>query len=85
MDPSRFVLSDRQWLAIEPLCPGGLTAPGRTGADTRLFLEHFRVRMNRKGFPFKRISDSSCVLGEEASMHGSISFRRPSHPGDPRR
>lgn len=39
MDPSRFVLNDRQWLAIEPLCPGGLTAPGRTGADTRLFLE----------------------------------------------
>ena len=39
MDPSRFVLTDRQWLAIEPLCPGGLTAPGRTGSDTRLFLE----------------------------------------------
>ena len=39
MDPSRFVLTDRQWRAIEPLCPGGLAAPGRTGADTRLFLE----------------------------------------------
>ncbi|MCV6600588.1 MAG: IS5 family transposase [Cohaesibacter sp.] len=39
MDPSRFVLTDRQWLTIEPLCPGGLSAPGRTGVDTRLFLE----------------------------------------------
>ncbi|MEZ5772420.1 MAG: IS5 family transposase [Defluviimonas denitrificans] len=39
MDPSRFVLTDRQWLAIEPLCPGGVAAPGRTGNDTRLFLE----------------------------------------------
>ena len=39
MDPSRFVLTDQQWRAIEPLCPGGSTAPGRTGRDTRLFLE----------------------------------------------
>ncbi len=39
MDPSRFILTDRQWLAIEPLCPGGLTAPGRTAHNTRLFLE----------------------------------------------
>ncbi|MFD1747644.1 IS5 family transposase, partial [Rhizobium helianthi] len=39
MDTSRFVLTDRQWQAIASLCPGGATAPGRTGADTRLFLE----------------------------------------------
>ena len=39
MDPSRFVLTDLQWRTIEPLCPGGLSAPGRTGSDTRLFLE----------------------------------------------
>lgn len=39
MDPSRFVLTDCQWQAIEPLCPGGLAAPGRTGSDTRLFRE----------------------------------------------
>ncbi|MFO7900067.1 MAG: transposase, partial [Planctomycetota bacterium] len=39
MDRSRFVLTDRQWLLIEPLCPGGVAAPGRTGGDTRLFLE----------------------------------------------
>ena len=39
MDPSRFVLTDRQWCAIEPLCLGSLTVPGRNGADTRLFLE----------------------------------------------
>lgn len=29
----------RQWLAIEPLWPGSLTGPGRTGRDRRLFLE----------------------------------------------
>lgn len=39
MDTSRFVLTDRQWQAIAALCPGGATAPGRTGADTRLCLE----------------------------------------------
>ena len=39
MDPSRFVLTDRQLLVIEPLCPGGVAAPGRAGNDTRLFLE----------------------------------------------
>lgn len=39
MDPSRFVLSDDQWHAIEPLCPGGITAPGPAGNDTRLLLE----------------------------------------------
>ena len=39
MDRSRFVLTDRQWELIEPLCPGGAHAPGRTGRDTRLFLE----------------------------------------------
>ncbi len=39
MDRSRFVLTDRQWFSIEPLCPGGVTTPGRTGGDTRLFLE----------------------------------------------
>lgn len=39
MDRSRFVLTDRQCRLIEPLCPGGAHAPGRTGRDTRLFLE----------------------------------------------
>ena len=39
MDTSRFVLTDRQWRAIESLCPGGPTAPGRTGGAARLFLE----------------------------------------------
>lgn len=39
MDPSRSVLTDRQWSVIEPFCPGGKHTPGRTGSDTRLFLE----------------------------------------------
>lgn len=39
MDRSRFVLTDRQWAVIAPLCPGRAGMPGRTGADNRLFLE----------------------------------------------
>ncbi|MEY1557994.1 transposase [Yoonia sp. R2331] len=39
MDLSRYVLTDRQWRAVEPICPGSLSATGRTGRDTRFFLE----------------------------------------------
>ncbi len=39
MDPSRLVLTDRPWLAIGPLCPGSVAAPGRAVSDTRLFLK----------------------------------------------
>ncbi len=54
MDPSRFVLADRQWLAIDPLCPGGRAAPGRTGSDAGLFLEAV-LRIVRPG--------ATCRLG----------------------
>jgi transposase len=39
MDRDRFVLTDRQWAVIAPLCLGRAEMPGRTGADNRLFLE----------------------------------------------
>ena len=39
MDKARFVISDAQWAKIEPCCPGKKTDPGRTGKDTRLFME----------------------------------------------
>jgi hypothetical protein len=33
-------------------------------------LEHFSSLLNRAGFPRRGKSDSSCVLAEEAGMHG---------------
>ena len=39
MDGSRFVITDAQWARMEPHCPGKKTDPGRTGVDTRLFME----------------------------------------------
>ena len=49
MDPSRFVLTDRQWLVIEPLCPGGVAAPGCCTPQTgrmRSFLIRFFSRLS---------------------------------------
>jgi len=39
MDRSRFVLTDRQWAIIEPLCLGRADTRGSTGRDNRLFVE----------------------------------------------
>ena len=39
MDRNRFVITDAQWAKMEPHCPGKKTDPGRTGVDTRLFME----------------------------------------------
>ena len=36
---NRFVLTDAQWVKIEPLCLGKPTDPGRSGSDNRMFLE----------------------------------------------
>jgi hypothetical protein len=35
-----------------------------------LTLEHFPIGLNRRGFPNQHLSDSSCMLVLEASMHG---------------
>ena len=35
----RFVITDRQWLLMEPHCLGKKSDPGRTGGEGRLFLE----------------------------------------------
>ncbi len=44
----RTVLNDHQWAAIEPLCLGKKTDPGRSGTNNRLFLEAvlFKARTN---------------------------------------
>ena len=39
MDEVRLVLTDRQWLLIEPHLPGKTIDPGRTAQDNRLFVE----------------------------------------------
>ncbi|HEV3166894.1 MAG TPA: hypothetical protein VGZ22_22900, partial [Isosphaeraceae bacterium] len=41
-------------------------------------LEHFPIRLNRRGFPNQHLSDSSCMLVLEASMHGQSPFERSS-------
>ena len=35
----RFVLTDVQWARMEPHCLGKVTGPGRSGRNTRLFME----------------------------------------------
>ena len=39
MPIEHYIVTDRQWLLIEPLCLGKKPDPGRTGGDGRLFLE----------------------------------------------
>ncbi len=36
---ARYVLTDRQWEKMEPLCLGKQGDPGRTGANARMFKE----------------------------------------------
>lgn len=35
----RFIITDGQWLKMEPHCLGKPSDPGRTGSDNRMFLE----------------------------------------------
>ena len=39
MPIDRYIITDRQWLLMEPRCPGKKFDPGRTGGDARLFFE----------------------------------------------
>ena len=39
MPIDRYVITDRHWSKMEPLCLGKASDPGRTGGDARLFLE----------------------------------------------
>jgi len=47
-------------------------------SDLTKRLEHFPIRLNRRGFPNQHLSDSSCMLVLEASMHGQSPFERSS-------
>ena len=39
MPTDRYIITDRQWVLMEPHCLGKTPDPGRTGGDGRLFLE----------------------------------------------
>jgi transposase len=48
----RFVISDAQWVLMEPHCLGKNTDPGRSGGDARLFLEGV-LWIARTGAPWR--------------------------------
>ncbi len=56
----------------------GLSVSPRAAIPIQLIkhwsLVHFPISLNRWGFPNLRVSDSNCVLAEEAGMHGQSSF-----------
>jgi len=52
MIEDRFVISDRQWVLMEPHCLGKKRDPGRTGGDGRLFLEAI-LWIARTGSPWR--------------------------------
>ena len=47
-----------------------LIARAKAETAKRLALEQFPSPLNREGFPNQLCCDSSCMLVEEASMHG---------------
>ena len=49
---TRMVLSDAQWVLIEPHCLGKKSDPGRTGGDTRVFMEAV-LWIARTGAPWR--------------------------------
>src|ERR1700712_1049550 len=48
----RFILTDAQWKMMEPVCLGKPTDPGRTGGNTRLFVEAV-LWIARAGSPWR--------------------------------
>lgn len=53
---TRMVLSDAQWALIEPHCLGKKSDPGRTGGDTRVFMEAV-LWIARTGAPWRDLPD----------------------------
>jgi len=53
---TRKVLTDAQWALMEPYCLGRKCDPGRTGGDTRLFLEAV-LWIARTGAPWRDLPE----------------------------
>ena len=54
---NRWVLKDEQWERVAPLLPGKAGDPGRTGSDSRLFLEAV-LWMVRTGAPWRDLPEA---------------------------
>ena len=52
----RYVLSDAQWVKMEPLCLGKKTDRGRSGRDNRLFVEAV-LWIARTGSPWRDLPE----------------------------
>ena len=57
---TRYVLTDAQWVRMEPHCLGKPSDPGRTGGDNRMFLEAV-LWIARTGSPWR---DLPAVFGK---------------------
>lgn len=53
---NRLMLSDAQWVKIEPLCTGKVTDAGRSAKDNRLFIEAV-LWIIRTGSPWRDLPE----------------------------
>ena len=53
----RLLLSDEQWVRVEPHLPGKVGDPGRSAADNRLFLEGV-LWIARAGAPWRDLPET---------------------------
>lgn len=65
----RFILTDAQWVQIEPLCQGKHGDPGRSGGSNRLFIEGV-LWIARTGSPWR---DLPACFGHWNSVYSRYS------------
>ena len=53
---TRMILTNAQWELMEPHCLGKKSDPGRTGSDTRLFVEAV-LWIARTGAPWRDLPE----------------------------